>query len=114
VSRLTVHPRPEYPAPLTCCGGIYAHRQTCPHHRHTFDGPRSCGGCAMTPRPIVDVTAATFPTDSAAWLAAARVAANGGPVDAEVRRVAGQWTLSVAPADVPVVRAILARFERAS
>ena len=69
-------------------------------------------------RPIVTV-AATFPTHASAWLASARVAANGGPVS-EVRRVAGsgaypgQWALMVAPADVPAVRAILARFERAS
>jgi hypothetical protein len=52
------------------------------------------------------------PTESAAWLAAARVAANGGPTP-EVRRTAGGWGLFVNTADeVTLARSILALFVR--
>jgi hypothetical protein len=30
---------------LGCCAGFYAHKATCPNHRHTFDGPRDCATC---------------------------------------------------------------------
>ena len=60
-----------------------------------------------------------FDTDGAAWLAGARVAANGGPADLEVKRtrVDGRTVyrlLAANPADAARARSILAQFSKES